>query len=92
MDGDEQGPSLDAFEPSWLRDGQGIYGAEGEPDFSSNQQWDTNAWSRLNDDQGSADTGNNCTPESDTSKSYVQVKSYVDGKWKCVWTETTTCP
>ncbi len=93
MNGDEyQSPNVSDFNPSWMEDGGGIIGEQTEPDFSSNQAWDTNAWSRQNDGPQD-DTGvSNCTPGDDTSKSYVQVKQYVDGHWKCIWTETTTCP
>ncbi len=40
MNGEDQGPNLSDFQPSWMKDGQGIYGAEGEPDLNDFTTWD----------------------------------------------------
>lgn len=94
MDGEDQGPNLGDFNPSWMEDGGGIYGEQTEPDFSNNQVWDTNAWSRQNPDQDSSpNPAADCIPDGspDTSKIYVRATHYVGGKWVCYWLETTTC-
>lgn len=94
MDGDDQGPNVSDFNPSWMEDGGGISGEQGEPNFDSNTGWDTNAWSRQNDspEDFSPAGSNDCEPPSaDTSKIYVKATHYVDGKWTCYWLETTTC-
>ncbi len=87
MNGKDQGPNLSEFTPSWMDDGQGIYGAEGEPSFDNNQQWDTNAWSRLNEDGGGSG-GGTCTPGAPPA-SGTHVWGSVGGV--CQWIDTTTC-
>lgn len=86
MNGDEYGPNLSDFNPSWMEDGGGITGEQGEPNFDSNAAWDTRAWSRV-EDQPEGNSGSPCGPESDTTKLYVYVKKYVDGQWVCSWME-----
>ncbi len=91
MNGDEySGPVMSEFNPSWMEDGGGIIGEQGEPSFDSNAAWDTNAWSRQNEDQGDA-FANTCTPEANEAMIYVYTKRFTDGNWVCEWTETTTC-
>ncbi len=50
MNGEDQGPNLSDFNPSWMEDGLGFTGEQGEQDFSNAQQWDTNAWTQGADD------------------------------------------
>ncbi len=96
MNGDEySGPTMSEFNPSWMEDGGGITGEQGEPSFDSNAAWDTNAWSRQNMDQGDPfSPSTECIPEGspDTSKIYVKATHFVDGQWTCYWLETTICP
>lgn len=105
MNGDEQGPTLGDFQPSWMRDGDLSGGSERDPNFDYYQSydltgntvgasgWDVNVRSRQNDNPEVPPPGVGCVPPSaDTSKIYVYATHYVDGKWKCYWLETTECP
>ncbi len=91
MNGEDQGPNLSDFNPSWMEDGLGFTGEQGEQDFSNQQQWDTNAWSRQNQDQGDAFSQLGCIGQAgNPPPSGTHVLGSVDGT--CQWIDTTTCP
>ncbi len=89
---DQQGPNMNEFSPSWMRDGLDISGEQNYPDFSSNQQWDTNAWSRVEDTPDEIPpSGGSCMSDAgDPPDSGTWILGSVDGT--CQWIDTTTCP
>ncbi len=90
MNGDDQGPNLNEFSPSWMRDGLDITGEQNYPDFSSNQQWDTNAWSRVEDTQDEIPSGGGCMSDAGSPPDTgTWILGSVDGT--CRWIDTTTC-
>ncbi len=94
MNGDDQGPTLGDFNPSWMQTG-GISGDSQvyeAPFDQDDAEWDTNAWTRDQQDIGEVRSGGACGAESDESKTYVQVKKFVGGEWTCSWEPATTCP
>ena len=86
---EQQGPALSDYDPSWMQDGYGITGDQGEPDLNDDTQWDTNAWSRDQQQDDFTGAGGSCLPSSppDTGTS---VWGSIDGV--CQWIDTTTCP
>ncbi len=93
VNGEQDGPNLNEFNPSWIEDGLGISGEQPDVSFDNQFQWDTTAWSRENAQEEEQPPHGDCTPTSpDTSKIYVKATHYVDGHWQCYWLDTTTCP
>ncbi len=91
MNGEEYGPNLNEFSPSWMEDGGGISGEQNDPDFSDNLQWDTTAWSRVEDQpEGSGGTGGCISQAGSPPASGTWVLGSVDGT--CQWIDTTACP
>src|SRR6266550_1278860 len=45
-DDSDNGFDFGAFEPSFLEDGYGISGPQGDAEYDNSQEWDTDAWSR----------------------------------------------
>ncbi len=89
---DQQGPTMSDFSPSWMEDGLGISGEQGEPSFDSNQAWDTNAWSRVEDTQDEIPAGTDSTclgDAGDPPGSGTWILGSIDGT--CQWIDTTTC-
>ncbi len=92
MNGEQDGPNLNEFNPSWMEDGGGVIGEQSDVSFDNQLQWDTNAWSRDNAQGVEQPPHGDCAPPSgDTSKIYVKATHYVGGQWTCYWLETTTC-
>ncbi len=90
MNGDEySGPILNEFNPSWMEDGGGITGEQNYPDFSDNLQWDTNAWSRVQDDQDVFGSAGCLSQAGSPPEMGTVVLGSVDGV--CQWIDTTTC-
>ncbi len=94
MNGDDyQGPTLNEFNPSWMEDGGGITGEQGEPNFDSNQGWDTNAWSRENyagEDFSPAGGAGGCMSDAgDPPAMGTYVLGSIDGV--CQWIGKTDC-
>ena len=88
---DQQGPNLNEFSPSWMRDGLDIVGEQNYPDFSSNQPWDTDARTDPHDGPYDAGTGTGgCLSDAgDPPDSGTWILGSVDGT--CQWIDTTTC-
>ncbi len=90
MNGDEySGPTMNEFNPSWMEDGGGISGEQNDPDFSDNMQWDTNAWSRVEDNPDEFGGGGCISAAGSPPGSGTYVLGSVDGV--CQWINTTTC-
>ncbi len=105
MNGDDQGPNLSEFRPSWVQDGRGIYGSESNPDLSDGTTWDIysgsfdqqsgDAWStKVISDQNQAPedfiSGGSCLSDAGSPpESGTFVLGSVDGT--CQWIDTTTC-
>lgn len=89
---DQQGPNMNEFSPSWMRDGLDISGEQNYPDFSSNQQWDTNAWTEGADSAEDFINGpaSGCLADAGSPPDMgTFVLGSVDGT--CQWIDTTTC-
>ncbi len=105
MNGDDQGPILSNFDPSWMRDGGGVSGDQNNPDNSSYDTWDIYAgtidqqsgdsWStKVTSDQNQAPedfiSGSSCVGTAGTPpESGTSVLGSIDGV--CQWIDTTTC-
>ncbi len=92
MNGEDQGPNLSDFNPSWMEDGLGFTGEQGEQDFSNQQQWDTNAWTQGADDTQditSAGGGGCMSDAGDPPDMGTYVLGSVDGT--CQWIGKTDC-
>ncbi len=104
MNGDEQGPNLNSFDPAWMRDGSGF----GE-DFQTEEElgsWDlysgtnetqnrTDFWStKVTSEQNQSndvDGGGDCLANAGPPPDMgTYVLGSVDGT--CQWIDTTTCP
>jgi hypothetical protein len=84
------GFSFGDFDPSFLEDGYGISGPQGDPIQEDVQNWDLNAWSdqsQANEDfiSGPGDCNPGSAPETGT-----WIFGSIDGE--CQWIDTTTCP
>lgn len=88
-----EGPILSDFSPSWMDDGLGVSGEQGEQSFDNNTPWDTNAWSRQNqepEDFINAPAAGCLNDAGDPPAMGTWVLGSVDGT--CQWIDTTTCP
>ncbi len=89
MNGEQDGPNLNEFNPSWLEDGGGVIGEQSDSGFDNQLQWDTTAWSRDNQQQSDASGAGPCTPSAPPA-SGTHVWGTIAGV--CQWIDTTTCP
>ncbi len=94
MNGDDQGPTMGEFNPSWMRDGLDIVGEQNYPDFSSNQAWDTNPETiggEPDDDYQPPGGAGSCLSDAgDPPDMGTWILGSIDGT--CQWIDTTTCP
>ena len=79
---DEYEPNLGDFNPSWMEDGGGISGEQGEPELDDYTQWDTLALSQGADDTqdlSSSGTGGGITVTTENGSGWSGLVSEVDG-------------
>ncbi len=90
---DQQGPSMNEFSPSWMRDGLDIVGEQNYPDFSSNQAWDTDPYTigtEPGDDYQPPGGAASCMSDAgDPPDMGTWILGSVDGT--CQWIDTTDC-
>ncbi len=99
MNGDEQGPTLNDFTPSWMRDGDLSGGSEEGYRFNNDDSyilkgtvvsapsWDTTTTSQQNQNDDTP-APRSCLPDS-PPESGTSVWGSIDGE--CQWIDTTTC-
>ncbi len=88
MNGEQDGPNLNEFNPSWIEDGGGIIGEQSDSSFDNQLQWDTTAWSRDNQQQSDASGAGPCNPSAPPA-SGTHIWGSIGGV--CQWIDTTTC-
>ncbi len=93
MNGDDYGPTLSDFSPSWMKDGGGVSGQDRTPNLDDYQDWASNVGSFVVTDQDAWSRDNRSAEDSGAGGFTVKVDAtgdFAGGETMVVGVDTIT--